>query len=174
MSPRSHRKFKDLGGAAAAKLGTSIPKGNGEPWQLWLGYMWAEGWRRPELAAKKGATQARGRLPWRVAKIKLEQASRTIWHVFQTSADCCRDLEERERSESRPPMKPVELKLNLTQSQKERIAAAEQSLTDSLIAHEKLREFWEPGERTGARPTSFDQLTEVRKLDRDIGTTFGP
>jgi hypothetical protein len=39
VSPRSHRKFKDLGAAAAAKVGTSIPKGNGEPWQLWLGYL---------------------------------------------------------------------------------------------------------------------------------------
>jgi hypothetical protein len=101
--------------------------------------------------------------------MKLERASRTIWHVFQTSADCCRDLEERDQSESRRPAIPgFESKLNLTQSQKDRLAAAEQGLADGLIAHEKMREFWEPGEWIGARPTSFDQLTEVRKLDRDI------
>ena len=61
-------------------------------------------------------------------------------------------------------------KLNLTQSQKDRIAAAEQALIDGLEAHEKLREFWEPGEWVGTRSSGFDQLTEVRKLDLDIRT----
>ena len=64
-----------------------------------------------------------------------------------------------------PGFEPI---LNLTQRQKDRIATAEQDLTDGLVAHEKLREFWEPGEWVGTLPPRFDQLTEVRKLDRDI------
>jgi hypothetical protein len=42
--------------------------------------------------------------------------------------------------------------LSLTQSQIDRIAAAERALVTNLNAHEQMREFWEPGEWTGPCP----------------------
>lgn len=122
-SPRSHRKFQDLAASAVAKLSASNHKSNGAPWQLWLGYMWAEGWRRPEIlpSTPKAPIPQRGR-PWPILKRMIERDDRNLWQVFKTSADCCRDLEEREQikettepiGQSSSTLRPTEVTESMT------------------------------------------------------------
>jgi len=167
-SPRSHRKFKDLGGAAAAKLYSPGVEENGEPWQVWLGYMWAEGWRRPETAptSPEASAPPGGRLPWPVLRGRLEQDDRTIWRLFQTSADCCRDIEERDRSESSRAETPeFAVKLELTQNQKDSIASVDQDLTNGLIAHGTSPD--QAAESTPTIVTPFQSELERKPSVRD-------
>jgi hypothetical protein len=107
-SPRFRHKFKELGSAAAAKVGLTSDKGNGEPWQLWLEYMWAEGWRGPEKTKLRPAPVPGERLSWSEQKKRAEEGERTLFHVFQTSADCCGDLGEREVTSPRAGELPPE------------------------------------------------------------------
>jgi len=57
--------------------------------------MWKQGWRRPEKSSAQSGSVRQVR-PWQVAKRMAEEGARTLPRAFQTSTDCCRDLEERE------------------------------------------------------------------------------
>src|SRR5665213_2736178 len=94
-SPIAQRKFRELAGDAAAKRTLASTGGKSESWQLWLDFMYREGWRGPEVAS--ASSTAPKRLPFSVFKRMDERSSSTLPRVFQTSADCCRDLEEREQ-----------------------------------------------------------------------------
>ena len=98
-SPRGQRKFKELGAAAAAKRGLSSMKADVEPWQLWLGYMRDQGWNSPETPnSSPVVARPRRGISWSQRRRRIEEALRTMPRIFQTSADCCRDLEEIEKS----------------------------------------------------------------------------
>jgi hypothetical protein len=101
-SPRAERKFQELGTAAAAKLGPSQATGDGKPWQLWLGYMRAAGWRYPETHSSNSdvVPPRSDRVPWPEQRRRAEAGDRILPRVFQVSADCCLDLAEREESVS--------------------------------------------------------------------------
>ena len=93
-SPRVERIFKEIAASAAAKADLSPPDEKTEPWQLWLEFMWSQGWRRPEKLSVQ-ARPVRQVRSWQVFKRIAEEGARTLPRVFQTSAHCCRDLEER-------------------------------------------------------------------------------
>jgi hypothetical protein len=97
-SPTAERKFHELSALVAAKLDLSA-EGNLQPWQSWLEYMRSAGGRRPDIqAATPNAPASRPKPISRPEqRRRTEQGDRTLPHVFQTSADCCGDLAEREQ-----------------------------------------------------------------------------
>lgn len=92
-SPRAERVFKEIATKAAARAKLKAPDDQTEPWQLWLEFLWDRRWRRPEtrLGQRDGVREVRS---WTVARRMAEEGARTLPRVFQTSADCCRDLNE--------------------------------------------------------------------------------
>ena len=83
-SPRVERTFKEIAARAAAKAELSPPDDKTEPWQLWLEFMWSQGWRRPEKSSAQSGSVRQVR-PWQVAKRMAEEGARTLPRVFQTS-----------------------------------------------------------------------------------------
>lgn len=99
-SRRAQRSFMEIAAKAATRRALPSAKGNAEPWQLWLGYMHGLGWRGPDTPKSSPhviPTRPAG-LSWTQQRRRAEQGERTLSRVFQTSADCCRELAEREES----------------------------------------------------------------------------
>lgn len=107
-SPRGERIFKTTAARAAAKANLLQPGDKTEPWQLWLGFLWSKGWRHPEKPRPTGNPLRRRSNSWGSIKIAAESAARTLTQVFQTSADCCRDLAEREGESAAVTPLPVD------------------------------------------------------------------
>jgi len=99
-SPRAERLFREIAAQAAAKLALQCAQGEIEPWELWLEYMRSHGWRRPEKLIPNAVVQPQQRRPFSAVRAEAERGERTSPRIFQTSADCCKDLEEREQSNS--------------------------------------------------------------------------
>jgi hypothetical protein len=99
-SPRAQRLFMEIAAKAAAKQELLSAKGDAKPWQLWLGYVHELGWHRPETPKPTPdlSPSRPKRLSWPERRRRAEQGARVLVRVFQTSADCCRDLAEREES----------------------------------------------------------------------------
>jgi hypothetical protein len=136
-SPRSHRLFKEIAARAAAKRGLSCHTDDTEPWQLWLNLMWTEGWHHPD-AGKSGLAATRPRqVSWHQYKIEAENEGRErIERIFQTSADCCAEFEDRETDQSESlaaeapvmnggvspePLEPYEQKIDPAQEHERKI-----------------------------------------------------
>jgi hypothetical protein len=109
-SPRSERIFKGIAAKAAAKAGKS--KGEeSEAWQAWVDFMWTEGWRRPDSRNSSLIT----RRPQRITAQQSRQMGmedleiQRIESVFQTSADCCQECEDREMAAEAGLPRPAEL-----------------------------------------------------------------
>lgn len=99
-SPRSHRLFKEIAAQAVARRGISCHPGDKEPWQLWLDFLWTEGWHCPDASGSGlGANRPR-RVSYHEYRILAEDETQRFQRIFQTSADCCADFEERETDKS--------------------------------------------------------------------------
>jgi hypothetical protein len=106
-SPRVERIFREIAAKAASKAALSPSDGITELWQLWLDFMWTAGWHRPEKPPASSGSVQRPRRSWAVQKRLAEEGARTLPRVFQTSADCCRDREERGETSSAGIESPV-------------------------------------------------------------------
>ena len=104
-SPRAERIYKEIATKAAAKAMLTPTDDKTEPWQLWVEFMWSRGWHGPERRAID--TPQIRRVNWTQFKRAAKESARTLPCVFQTSADCCKDLDERDQNAPNNPAAPL-------------------------------------------------------------------
>lgn len=103
--PEAVRIFVETAAKAAEKMGLRFDAAVKHLRQLWLEFMDREGWRAAQIGVKSSGP--RGRVPWQVARNRIERAERQFTCLWQKSAACCQDLAEREEASPAPQVVPA-------------------------------------------------------------------